>query len=204
VSGAMADAMKQALEHQVEGRLSRMTTSLHLTPDQVEAARAILMRQAQVMSAGMQQAFSGKFNKDELAALRKAGGNPDAQIKALLTPDQKAAYPSYEKEEASHNAGLAANTELIQMQSTLDLSPDQLDRVYAALYEVSFNQLTGSAQPTSTNRAEATLWALDQKTKAMESVLTPAQLDHYRQQQALQAKLIKDIMVKMEGAGGSK
>ena len=63
VSGAMADAMKQAMEQQVEGRLSRLTASLHLTPEQAQAARDILMRQSQVMSAGMQQAFSGKYRQ---------------------------------------------------------------------------------------------------------------------------------------------
>ena len=47
-------------------------------------------------------------------------------------------------------------------------------------------------------------WAMDQKAKALEPVLTPTQLDKYRQQQAIQAKLVKDIMSKMEGAGGSK
>jgi RNA polymerase sigma factor (sigma-70 family) len=204
VSGAMADAMKQAMEQQVEGRLSRMTASLRLTPEQAQAARDILMRQAQVMSAGMQQAFSGKYNKEELTRLAKEGGDPEAQIKALLTPDQKAAYQSYQKEEAAHNAGLAANTEMVQMQSTLDLTPEQLDRVFAALYDVSFSQLTGGTKQSFTNQAEAMQWTLDQKAKALEPVLTAAQLDKYRQQQALQGKLIKDIMSKMDGANGSK
>ena len=93
VTGAMADAMKQAMEQQVEGRLSRMTASLHLTPEQVQAARDILTRQAEVMSAGMQQAFSGKYDTNELVRLAKNAGNPDEQIKALLTPDQQALFP---------------------------------------------------------------------------------------------------------------
>jgi hypothetical protein len=46
--------------------------------------------------------------------------------------------------------------------------------------------------------------AMVQKAKALESVLTAAQLDNYRQQQALQAKLVKDMMNKMKGAGGPK
>ena len=49
VTGAMADAMKRAMEQQVEGRLSRLTASLHLTPEQAQAARDILLRQAQAM-----------------------------------------------------------------------------------------------------------------------------------------------------------
>jgi RNA polymerase sigma factor (sigma-70 family) len=205
-SGAMADFMKQAAEQQVEGRLSRLSASLHLTPEQAQAARDILMRQAQAMSAGMQQFFSGKFNKEEmLAKLGKDAGNPDEQIKALLTPEQKAGYPNYQQEEAAYNARMTANQELLQLQTTLGLAAEQQDRVFAALYDVNFNQLTGNAKPTSTNKVEAMQWVLDQKAKALEPILTPAQMESYRKQQALQSKLVKDVWSKMEGsAGGSK
>jgi len=202
LTGAMADAMKQAMEQQVEGHLARITASLQLNPEQTQAVSNILMQQAQVMSAGMQQAMSGNFNKDEIMKLGKAGGDPDTQIKALLTPDQLAAYPAYQQEEAAHNASLAANTELAQLQTTLDLKPEQLDQVYAALYGVSFNQLTGSVKPPATTDMAGTMqWTLDQKTGALEPILTPAQMNRYRQQQALQAKIIKDTMDKMKAAG---
>ena len=46
-------------------------------------------------------------------------------------------------------------------------------------------------------------WVLDQKTKALEPVLTPTQFESYRQQQASQAKLMKDILSKMQGASGA-
>ena len=210
VTRATADVMKQAAEQKMEGRLSRMAASLHLTPEQTQAAREILMRETQVMVAGMQMGISGKFDKAEIERLAKEIGNPDEQIRALLTPDQQASYPAYQREEAAHNAGLAANQELVQMQSTLGLTSEQLDRVYAALYEVSFNQLTGSTRRPSTNQqapgdpiaaqAEAQQWTLNQKTKALESVLTPTQLENYRQQQALQAKLVKEMLDKMQGA----
>lgn len=211
VIGAMADGVKRGFEQQVEGRLSRMTASLHLTPEQTQAARDILMRQARAMAAGAQQAITGKYDKEELARLRQEGGDTEAKIKALLTPDQQAAYPSYQQEEAAHNASRVANTELQQMQSTLGLTSEQLDQVYAALYEVSFNQLTDSTKPSSADIAEAMQWetdamqrALDRKAKALEPILTPTQLDKYRQQLATQAKLVKDIMSKMERAAPSK
>lgn len=201
MSGAMADAMKLAMDQQVESRLSRLKASLNLTAEQEQSAREILGRQAQAMSAGMQQAFSGKFDKEELARLGKNAGNPDEQIKALLSPEQKAAYANYQQEEAAYNARLAANTELMSLQATVGLSPEQQDRAFAALYEATFNQLTGSAKPPSGNQADVMQWTLDQKAKALESVLTPAQLASYQQQQAIQAKLTKDILSKMQGTG---
>ena len=204
IVGAMADGMKKAMEQQAEGRLSRMTASLHLTPEQAQAAREILMRQARAMSAGAQQAYTGQYNKEEITRLSLEAGDPDTQIKALLTQDQKAAFPNYKQEEAAYNARMAANSELLQLQMSLGLSSDQEDRAFAALYEVNLDQITGKTKPAATTQVEAMQWALNQKTKALEPVLTPAQLDSYRQQQAAQGKLIKDIYSKMEGSGGSK
>ena len=202
--GAMTDGMKKAMEQQSEGRLSRLTASLHLTPEQAQAARDILMRQARAMSAGMQQAYTGQFNKEEITRLSLEAGDPDTQIKELLTPDQKAAYPNYQQEEAAYNARMAANSELLQLQVSLGLTSEQEDRAFAALYEVSLDQLTGKTKPAATTPVEAMQWALNEKTKALEPVLTPTQLDTYRQQQAAQSKLIKDVYNKMEGSGGSK
>ncbi len=204
ISGAMAEGIKQAMEQQVEGRLSRMTASLHLTPDQAQAARDILSRQAQAMSTGMQQVFSGKYDKEQLLQLGKNAGNPDEQIKALLSPEQSALYPTYQQEEAAYNARMTANSELLQLQSALGLTPEQEDRAFAALYEASLHELNGDAKPTATNQVEAMQWVLEQKAKALEPVLTPTQMESYRQQQATQLKLVKNIWDKMGFVGESK
>ena len=207
ISGAMADAMKQAVEHQYEGQLGRMTASLRLTPEQVQAARDILRRQAQAMTTGMQQGMTGRFDKTEIARVAREAGDVDTQIKALLSPDQLVAFPVYKQEEAAHTAGQAANQELLQMQTSLDLTNDQLDRVYAALYTATLNQFNGTAPPppgSVTDTAAAMQWGMDQKVKAMESVLTPVQLDKYRQQQETQAKLVRDIANQMGVSGTTK
>ncbi len=200
VGGPMAAAMKQAVELQMDAHLSRMAASLRLTPEQVQSVRAILQRQGRMMSVGMQQAFSGKFDQEELARLAKDGGNPDAQIQALLTPEQQAAFPAYQQEEAAHNAGLAANTDLLQMQATLGLNAEQLDRAYAALYELNLSQITGRVTPPpSSSPADAMQWTLDQKAGALASVLTPPQLESYRQQLAIQSNLMRDTSRRMTG-----
>ncbi len=203
MSSAMAESMKHAMEQQVDNKLSRLVNTLHLTPEQAQAARDILAKQAQAMSTGMQQVFNGKFDKEEIARLGKEAGNPDEQIKALLTPEQKSAYPAYQQEEAAYNARMGANTELLQLQA-LGLSSDQEDRAFAALYELSFNQLTGRSKATSASQPELMQWMLDQKAKALEPVLTPAQMEKYRQQLAIQSKLASDIWGKMSGAAAAK
>ena len=206
ITGTMAGSMKTAMTQQVQGRLSRLDASLHLRPDQMLAASNILMRQADLMSVGMQQTFSGKYDQDEIKRLAKASGDPDTQIKALLTPDQATNYPAYQQAEAAHNASLSANMDLLQLETSLGLTSDQLDPVYAALYSVSFNQITGNAKPPANLHGitDVMQWTLDQKVAALEPVLTPSQLETYRQQQAEQAKLMKDIANKMLGPGLGK
>jgi RNA polymerase sigma factor (sigma-70 family) len=204
VAGPMGEFMKAAMEQQVSNRLARMTSSLHLTPDQVRSAHDILMRQARVTSTGVQQAFSGKFDKDQLAELGKDAGNTEEQLKALLTPDQQAGYHGYQQEEAAQNARLAANNELLQMQSSLVLTGEQQDRVFAALYEVILSQMNGTSTPSFAAPGELMQWTSDQKAKALESVLTESQLQAYRQQQEIQLKFAKEIMNKMQSPEAGK
>lgn len=204
VTGAMADAAKQSLERQSERRLSRMTASLHLTPEQAQAVRELLARKTRAIAAGMQQGFTGKIDKQELTRLAKEAGNTDDQIKALLTPDQLASFPAWQQEENAQKASLSANQELLQMQSTLELAPEQLDSVYAALYEVNLNRLSGKSNQDIPTEAQAVQSALDEKIKALQPLLTESQLENYRQQQSLQAKLIKDLLKKMESSGVGK
>jgi len=99
---------------------------------------------------------------------------------------------------------MAANSELTSLQATVGLTSDQQDRAFAALYEVNFNQLTGNTKPPAGDQAEVMQWTFDQKAKALEPVLTPPQLESYQKQQAIQAKLAKDIWSKMQGGDASK
>ena len=208
-SGVILDAAKRVYVQQAEDRLSRLTASLHLTPDQVHAAREILMRQAdakaKATAATQRQYLTGKHDKEELNKLDMEAGDPDTQIKALLTPDQTAAYPGYKKDEASFNARTTANLDMVQLRdTTLGLTSEQEDRAFAALYQVSFDRLTGTTQPYVKGDVETLLWYMEQQASALEPVLPPTQLESYRQAQASQAKAFGDLLSKLAGSGGSK
>lgn len=200
----MGEMLKNTMDQTVSSRLSRLTDRLHLTPEQVSAVRDILTRQARAVSAGVQQVFSGKSSKGELNQSAGAGSNFDEQIKALLTPEQQAGYQSYHQEESTQNARLVANGELLQMQNTLGLSSDQQDQVFGVLYQATLNQMNGAAPQTFASPVDQMQWAFDQKAKALESVLTPNQIQSYRQQQDLQLNFIKDMLSKGEKASAGK
>jgi myosin heavy subunit len=203
-SGAWMDALKKAVAQRVEGDLAGLTARLHLTPAQSQTVRDILWRHAQVALADTQHHFAGRPDKDEVDRLRKEAGDQNAQIQALLTPEQQAAWPDYKQDVAAKNARWLASNEMTRLQSELDLTSEQADRAFAALYQFRLDQSTGKLKSGAKDDVEDFTWQLDQQTKALEPILTPTQLESLRQSQAAQAKAAKDLYSKMRGSNGSK
>lgn len=196
--GAMSGMMKGYMEQMLVGKLNKMKEKLNLTPEQEQAIRDLYLKQTDAQAEMAQKMFSGNLTKEEMTqAQQAAGGDPEKQIKALLTPEQQAAYKEYQQEEAVANARLAATAEALQMQNALSLSPEQQDKVYGVLYDQYARQLSPDAAgsfPTNANPATAMQYQLDQKLNALQEVLTPAQLDSYKQFQAAQLKMIQGFL----------
>lgn len=199
LAGGMKDFMRGAMEQQYAGQLARMKEKLKLTPLQEEAVRAIHLRQIEQAAGAAARMFGGQMNREEMGKLQSAAGNPEQEIRALLDAEQLARYDEYQQEEARSNARLVANAELLQMQGTLGLTPEQQDRVFEALYDFTADQLSGkSPKPPGLDQAAGPAAAFDlvieQKVAALAGVLTPAQLEQYREMQRKQMELIKGIL----------
>jgi hypothetical protein len=197
-------ALKKAFAQRLEGDLAGLTARLHLTPEQSQAVRDILGRHARADLAEGEQFYGGKYDKDEVDRLKKEAGDKDAQIQALLTPDQKAAWPDYKQDVAAKDARWLASTQMTRFQSELDLTSEQADRAFAALYQFRLDRRTGKVNSGAQDEVEDFVWQLDQETKALEPILTSAQLDSLRQSQAARAKTAKDFYSKIQGSDGSK
>ena len=65
-------------------------------------------------------------------------------------------------------------------------------------------ECTSRDKSGATDREELHARWKDQQAKALESVLTPAQLESYRQINAAQTNSAGDLSSKMEGGSGSK
>ena len=201
----MLDLQKQHGARQVETELSALMARLHLTPEQGQAVHDILLRHAQVDYAAMEQQYTtGKIDKEELARLKTEAGDQNTQVQALLTPDQQAAYASYKQEKTAQYARWAASASTADLQGNLNLTSEQADRAFAALYQVTVAEFTSrnklGAQDPAADRAR---W-MDQRAKALESILTPAQLESYRQINAAQTNSAGDLSSQVEGGNGSK
>ena len=201
---AMSEMMKVATKQQALGQLERMKAKLNLSAEQEQQIREILLKQADTSSQAVQKMFTGKFNPDEIGKISKAAGNPEEQIKQILTPEQLDLYTQYKQDEAAGNARLAANAEMLQMQTALGLSPEQQDKVYNVLYDQTLSQMNGKIDPPAPSVAtnadpvaamtQAMTQALERKAKALESVLTPAQVEKYRELQSSQLDMIKTMV----------
>jgi RNA polymerase sigma factor (sigma-70 family) len=205
ITAAMMDIQKQGRARQVEADLSGLTARLHLTPEQSQAVHDILLRHAQVDYAAMDQQYTtGKVDKEELARLKTEAGDQNSQIQALLSPDQKAVYASYKQEKIAQYARWSASAATADLQGNLNLTSEQADRAFAALYPVTVAEFTrrdksGGQVP----EADRVRWK-DEQAKALESILTPAQLQSYRQLNAAQTNSAGGLSGQTEGDNGSK
>lgn len=196
-AGNVSQVMKGFLEQQLMGQLSRMKTRLNLSPEQEEAIRQIMMNQIEQSAEMSQRMLSGKMTKQEMIDSAKGMKNPEDQIRALLSPEQQTAYKDFKTEDNAANARLVANAEMLQMQNVLGLSQEQQDRVFSALYEHTQKQLDGQAADPALPGSDPTAMMERQiaaKVKSLEGILTPAQLQSYRQLQESQLKLMKSMV----------
>lgn len=203
VNSKMGGIMKIAMEQQLLGKVPLMKAKMKLTDEQEEAVKQIYRKQLDQMGDSYTKIFSGDMTKEDMKKMGQSGFNPEEQIKALLTPEQLDLYKDYKTEETTSTARLVANSELIQMQTSLGLTQDQQDQVFKALYDHTFTQMSGNLtsgdgeKPPTTGGVGATLqWQTDQKIKTLEGILTPEQLKKYREMQESQMKMVNSLLPK--------
>jgi hypothetical protein len=186
--GAMGKMMEVAMQEQLDGKMSALKTRLNLTSEQETSIREILAKQSKAGSDMVQQMFSGGGLKtNDLTNVRELTG--DAQIKALLTPEQAAAYDAFQKEEQNANLRLIANSELLQLQSALQLDETQQDKVFTVLAD----QAQAQFMDPQTNAGSAIDFRgmLQRKADALRPVLTPDQFERYQKFQQQQLNMIQ-------------
>jgi hypothetical protein len=198
IAGPMADLVQGNMQQMFERRLAEMQDRLNLSPSQSQTIQDIFSRQAQALSEGMKGVYTGKMDEQRIAELRRSG-DPEAEILSVLSPDQQVAYTALKEDRKINLASKSANGELLQMQHTIGIADDQMDKVFAILYDESLQRLSSNtADENAANPAEAMQLSIDRKLRALEGALTPAQLEKYRQQQELQLGFLRKVMKQLD------
>jgi hypothetical protein len=139
-----------------------------------------------------------------------SGENVETQedeIKAQLSPDQVAEYDAFKKGEEASAHDKAVSSEALAIATEFSLTPEQQQQIQEQMAQSGLDT-TGRISTTDTNLAAAWLATGDQSIIAqiamkqslerltnrlnlLKSVLTPAQLEKYRQEQQAQIEAMK-------------
>ena len=197
---AQGTAMMEQIKKKNElAKLARMKDKLNLTDSQQQAISDIITKNSEARAQQSLIAMSGKRTPEQIKAAMIASlqtfGNEEAEVKAVLTPEQLAAYPDYQQSETLVAANNRANLEATMMRSDLNLSQDQQDKVSNALYQFALDhsanklasslvvQKPGNVADTMNSVLEMQQQELADKLKVLGGILTPDQLQSYRQSQ---------------------
>jgi hypothetical protein len=195
---AMAEKFKKKA---ALAKLARMKEKLNLSDDQAQAVNDIMMKDIDASSQQAMQkslmAMSGKQVPEENQATPQNLANEEAEIKAVLTPEQLAAYPDYQQSEAMVAADDSAKADLTLMTGEMDLTPDQQNQAHAALYQYNLNnpsqivadaiaqaRANGKITDVMNLYMQAQKETLEGKLKILNGILTPEQLQTYQQKQS--------------------
>jgi hypothetical protein len=174
-----------------------MKEALHLTDEQAQALTELMLKHVEENSRRALQMMSGAQTPGETQATLPASNNEEAEIKSLLNPEQLAAYADFQQAEASTVAANSVKAEVAAMAARLELTPEQSDQLQAAIAQYNLSHAPSSEEmaamaqaKTSGNLADAILLQVDynkreleNKLSLFEGILTPAQLQTYKQAQ---------------------
>ncbi len=200
LTNAMARGLATAVKLKQKdalARLSRMKKMLNLSGDQEQAISNIMTNYIEGHSQLTLALMTGKSTPEEAQAHARAIGDEDAEIKALLTPAQLAAYPEYQQAEKTTAADTSAKSDASRIAKDFSLSKDQQEKLHGLLYglkmkepENALNQQAITQAGRSGRLADAANmtieWEkqqLEAKVKILAGFLSPEQLTTYRQEQ---------------------
>lgn len=172
----------RAMERLVDSRLNLARERLNLTPEQEQGVREAVNLALRTGQENLRRLFAGETTYDEVPTWQEWAHELEQQILTLLNPEQQAAYLQQRQQEQIANARMTANTELLLVQGSLGLDVSQQDAMFAVLYEHALRQQDPDPQRPR-NPVAALEWEAEQKRRALEGVLTPAQLENYRRLQ---------------------
>ena len=195
LTNAMAMGLSSAEKWKMknaQAQLDRMKKMLNLTDDQAQAINDIMQKQIQNQTQMTMDMMTGKFTPEQQKAMVADHGNEQAEIKAVFTPEQLAAYPEYLHAEITIAADNSAKYDASQIAGDFNLSEVQREQIHAAFYQISLNapQVAVTAAKQSGDLAAMTTITeklqkaqLEEKYKILGSILTPEQINTYREKE---------------------
>jgi hypothetical protein len=200
LSNAMATGLAAAgkiNQKNALARLSRMKQALNLSGDQAQTIGNIMTNHIQRQSQMTLDSMMGKLTPEQAQAQAGASGDEQAEIKALLTPEQLAAYPGYVQAEKTSAADISAAADASRIAADFSLPKDQQEKLRGLLYEMNLKEPDAALNQQAITQAgksgkiadalnmsvELQKQQLEEKLKILAGFLSPEQMATYRQEQ---------------------
>jgi hypothetical protein len=191
VAGAMGKFMKAALHQRIDSRVEILKAKLDLAPVQEQALRDIWEKEVDTQQGMAMKVLGGKLKEEDTKEMEKNTLDVRDEIKRTLTAEQWAGFQQFEKEERASMARVVANSELLELQEILPLTPGKQEQLLAVLLKQAEGQFNDSQQPGGIMRAMNWEQQLTAKKEAMRSVLTIAEFKIYEKHLEGQAQMMK-------------
>jgi RNA polymerase sigma factor (sigma-70 family) len=171
---------KGFLEQEALDTLARLKYIASLTPDQEQAIRDLLLKQAVLHDQAVQEEFEGTQTQDAKDQFSQSYSNLNAQMEALLSSNQQTALETTRQRGRESFARVNADSEMYMLQNSVGISQEQEDQIFPILYNFALKEREGnSTDPT-------------EKANSLATVLTPAQMEQYRK--SMQNKSIRAVI----------
>jgi len=203
IQDRMATAMNAAVKQQMQLKMAALKSRLNLSDDEEKAIGDILQKEADYATGLGGKMMSGQLSPDDIKKLvadqKSRQAAVDQQIQNVLTPAQYIDYQNSQNDDKKNAAQTQANAEMAQIQSSLQLTDDQKDKVFTALYS-GYAQQAGVDGATSPYDPTDIDGQMNAKEAAMQSVLTPEQFATYTKFVESQKQMYKAILGGQSGA----
>jgi Spy/CpxP family protein refolding chaperone len=190
------------LRQRLEGRLAALKLRLNLTEQQDQQLHGIIDQKLATAGDITARMIQNQGNPADQKALGALYAEAQTEMQQLLTPEQQTAYQQYTTEERQSNAERMASGELSRLQRDLQLTDEQQDQVFDVLYDQTLQQLqeAEAGGPANGDWAQSFQQRNAARKAALQSVLTPEQMQAYDKMQGARANWMR--MFTPGGAGG--
>ena len=194
---ATMPAVQKQLKKEAMTQLARMKAKLRFTPDQELAVSNILMLRIERQTQSTLDRIMHRPAPEPPAQARHTD-DPDDEIRAMLAPEQLAAYPEYRQQEKRLGADNGAQLEVERLVVDLRLSDEQQEKLKPKLSELTLKNENTDAlcrqaaieASKSGQHAEAIRLVINQRRIQLEEklntvgdILTPEQNCAYREEE---------------------
>jgi len=168
---------KQRQNNRARNELQSIAAKLSLTPEQVQQVQQILQSSVEARTELEVAAYNGSISSDEFRTGRgKFDADETTALSSVLSSDQISTYEQARTEEADSVYMGWAQAMVAQLKGPLSLTPAQEQQVASVLFSLKPGE-GGKNIPYYDDAQEQ----IEMRMRALESILSPEQLQGYRQ-----------------------